>query len=152
MTYLLLLLPLGLLLITLFLLMEMTIMLIPMLRHLFYFFRRSEWKQQKEITASILIDFPIGQERIFTGKYISHWEIGGFHWNQGFVCQLDIPMAGGWDWLVQALNYPTTREKYAGEFDLSFRGKILEAGHFGHMGMCSYRIEVIEILTATHLT
>jgi hypothetical protein len=152
MIYLLLLVLLGLLLITLFLLMEMTLLLIFMLRSLVYFFRRSEWEPQKEITAAILIDFPIGQERIFTGKYISHWEIGGFNWDQGFACQLEIPMAGGWDWRWQGLNYPQTREELTGEFDLSFRGKILEEGHFGHMGMCSYRIEVIEILIANHLT
>jgi hypothetical protein len=145
MIYLFLLVPLGLLCITLVLLAGMTLDIV-------YFFSRSEGKQQQTITASILRDFPIGQERIFTGRYISHWEIGGFHWDKGFVCQLEMPLAGGWDWLWQALNYPQTRAECAGEFDFSFRGKILEEGHVGHMGMCSYRIEVIEILTATHLT
>jgi hypothetical protein len=99
----------------------------------------------------ILDKFPLGEERIFTGKYISHWEIATFELMSSVNCQLDIPLEGGWDWLVVALGNPTTREEYSGTFDLSFRGKIVEKGIFGHMGICTYRIEVIEILSATQI-
>jgi hypothetical protein len=100
----------------------------------------------------IQAEFPIGIERIFTGTYISHWEVARFELMSSVNCQLDIPFAGGWDWLVESLENPTTRSGYSGTFDLSFRGKMLEKGFFGHMGICDYRIEVIEILSATRLT
>jgi hypothetical protein len=91
--------------------------------------------------------FPIAAERIFTGKYISHWEIPRFELMSSVNCQLDIPFEGGWDWLVEGLNHPMTRSEYAGTFNLSFRGKMLERGCFGYMCSCSHRIEVIEILS-----
>jgi hypothetical protein len=114
---------------------------------------RGTWWQENVSAEDDGIDrkFPIGEERIFIGKYISHWEIARFEM-LSINFQLDIPSEGGWDWLIQALGNPTTRSGYSGTFDLKFRGKIVEKGCFGHMGICAYRIEVIEILSATLLT
>jgi hypothetical protein len=110
------------------------------------------WLQKNVVVDDLIQDrFPLGEERIFTGKYISHWEIARFELMSSVNCQLDIPLEGGWDWLVAALGNPTTRAEYSGTFDLSFRGKIIEKGSFGHMGTCTYRIEVIEILSATQI-
>jgi hypothetical protein len=108
---------------------------------------RGTWWQDNVSVAEDLTQekFPIGAERIFSGVYMSHWEIPHFRL-MSVNCQLDIPFEGGWNWLTEALGSPTTRDGYSGKFDLEFRGKIIEKGHFGHMGMCSYRIEVIEIL------
>jgi hypothetical protein len=109
------------------------------------------WQKNVSVVAELDSDkFPIGTERIFTGKYISHWEIARFE-IMSVNCQLDIPTEGGWDWLIEALGNPTTRDGYAGTFNLKFRGKLVEKGCFGHMGMCSYLIEVIEILSVEQL-
>jgi hypothetical protein len=110
------------------------------------------WKKNVGVVEDLIQDrFPLGEERIFTGKYISHWEIARFELMSAVNCQLDIPLEGGWDWLVEVLGNPTTRAEYSGTFDLSFRGKIVEKGSFGHRGICAYRIEVIEILSATQI-
>jgi hypothetical protein len=113
---------------------------------------RGTWWQDNVSVAEDLMQekFPIGAERIFSGVYISHWEIPRFRL-MSVDCQLDIPFEGGWDWLTEALGNPTTRDGCSGKFDLKFRGKIIEQGHFGHMGMCSYRIEAIEILAVDRL-
>jgi hypothetical protein len=106
---------------------------------------------QKYVSVAEELDpnkFPIDEERIFSGAYISHWEIPCFRL-MSVDCQLDIPFEGGWDWLVEALDYPTTRDGHTGTFNLKFRGKLVEKGCFGHMGMCHYRIEVLEILSVS---
>jgi hypothetical protein len=106
------------------------------------------WDNNVTVVEDLIQDkFPIAAERIFTGKYISHWEIPRFELMSSVNCQLDIPFEGGWDWLVEGLNNPTTRSDYSGTFNISFRGKMLESGCFGHMCTCSHRIEVIEILS-----
>jgi hypothetical protein len=127
-----------------------------------YLLKRTNWKKSNALEEYIQNEFPIGNEFIFVGRYISHWEMGGFEWfldehlsrewNTRIMCELDIPFEGGWDWRKESLGHPTTREGWYGRFDLTFRGKIVEQGYFGHMGMCTYRIEVIEILSAKQLT
>jgi hypothetical protein len=118
------------------------------------------------LEESIQREFPIGKECVFTGKYVSHWEIARFVWfidglipsnwenpfNSGLNCELVIPFEGGWSWRVEALSNPSTREGWSGIFDLTFRGKILEKGCFGHIGICSYRVEVVEILAVKKLS
>ena len=105
------------------------------------------WQNNVSVAQDLILEkFPIGQELIFEGKYISHWEIPRFEL-MSVHCQLDIPFEGGWDWLLTALGNPSIRADYSGTFDLSFRGKVVEKGRFGHMGLCTYRIEVIEILS-----
>jgi hypothetical protein len=123
--------------------------------------KRTDWKKSKAFEEYIQNEFPVGKECIFVGKYISHWEIGGFEWfldeqpsrewDKRVMCELDIPFEGGWDWRKEFLGNPKTREEWYGTFDLTFRGKIVGQGLFGHMGMCSYRIEVIEILSVKPL-
>jgi hypothetical protein len=109
------------------------------------------WQKNVSVVEELDRDeFPIGAERIFIGKYISHWEIARFE-IMSANCQLDIPFEGGWDWLIEALGNPATRDGYTGTFNLEFRGKLVEKGCFGHMGICSYRIEVIEILSVDRL-
>jgi hypothetical protein len=118
-------------------------------------FNRTESNQCKTLEAFIQNEFPIGKECIFTGQYRSHWELAHFAWSiDGLTlsCKLDIPYEGGWDWRTEGLGYPSTREAQSGVFDLKFRGKILETGFFGHMGLCSHRIEVIEILSVALTT
>ena len=108
---------------------------------------------QKNVSVAAELDpneFPIGVERIFVGKYFSHWEVASFK-IMSVNCQLEIPFAGGWHWLIAALENPITREDYTGTFNLQFRGKLVEKGCFGHMGICSYRVEVIEILRVERL-
>ena len=113
--------------------------------------RGTWWQDNVSIAQDLTLEkFPIGAERIFTGKYISHWEIPRFEM-MSVNFQLDIPIAGGWDWLTAALGNPITREDCTGTFEIEFKGKIIEQGYFGHMGMCSYRIEVIEILRVERL-
>ncbi len=113
--------------------------------------RGTWWQDNVSVAKDLTLEqFPIGEERIFSGVYISHWEIPRFEM-MSVNCQLDIPFEGGWDWLTEALENPTTREDYSGKFDLKFRGRIIDRGAFGHMGMCHYRIEVIEILAVKHL-
>ena len=110
------------------------------------------WEKNVTVVEDLIQDkFPIGQEWIFKGKYISHWEIPSFEL-MSVHCQLDIPFEGGWDWLLTALGNPSIRADYSGTFDLSFRGKIVEKGSFGHMGLCTYRIEVIEILSVARFS
>ena len=114
--------------------------------------RGTWWQDNVSVAQDLTLEkFPIDAERIFTGKYISHWEISRFEM-MSVNFQLDIPFEDGWDWLTEALENLTTREGYSGEFALKFRGKLVEKGHFGHMGICSYRIEVIEILSVKRLT
>jgi hypothetical protein len=156
-------------LITLFLLFCLFFIIQDMLLNfsdIIYVLSGESWRQHKAVEESIQNIFPVGTEYIFTGKYTSHWEVARFEWlnhgiqlNQGrashswdttFWCELDIPCEGGWDWCQEALRYPTTREGWSGTFDLTFRGKILERGCFGHMGICSYRIEVMEILSVSY--
>ncbi|WP_310482709.1 hypothetical protein [Chamaesiphon sp. VAR_48_metabat_403] len=109
------------------------------------------WQDNVSVAQDLILEqFSLGEERIFSGVYISHWEIPRFRL-MSVDCQLDIPFEGGWDWLTEALENPTTRDDCSGKFDLEFRGMIIEKGHFGHIGMCSYRIEVIEILTVDRL-
>jgi hypothetical protein len=118
-------------------------------------FNRNASNQIEATEASILNEFPIGKECIFVGQYISHWELAHFAWSVHMLtinCELDIPYEGGWNWRIEGLGYPSTREAMSGVFDLKFRGKILETGFFGHMGLCSYRIEVIEILSVALTT
>jgi hypothetical protein len=111
--------------------------------------RGTWWQDNVSVAKDLILEqFPIGSEQIFTGVYISHWEIPRFEMML-VNCQLDIPFEGGWDWLTEALENPTTRDGYAGTFNLEFRGKIIEKGTFGHMGMCRYRIEVLEILSVS---
>ncbi len=109
------------------------------------------WQKNVSVAAELDPDeFPIGAERIFRGKYLSHWEVARFE-IMSVNCQLDIPYEGGWGWLIEALGNPTTRDGHTGTFNLKFRGKLVEKGYFGHMGVCSYRIEVIEILAVDRL-
>lgn len=147
-------LPLVLLIILIFTIQQ----IIALIRDLISILSRSGYRQSNSLAESIQNEFPIGEEFVFVGTYISHWEIGRFIWDKdqsgalsqsdaGISCELDIPFEQGWDWLMAALGYPTTREGLAGKFYIRFRGKILEKGCFGHMGMCAYRIEVIEMLT-----
>jgi hypothetical protein len=111
--------------------------------------RGTWWQDNVSVAKDLILEqFPIGKERIFLGVYISHWEIPHFRL-MSVNCQLDILFAGGWDWLIEALDNPTTREDYSGKFDIEFRGKIVDRGTFGHMGMCHYRIEVLEILSVS---
>jgi hypothetical protein len=111
--------------------------------------RGTWWQDNISVAKDLTLEqFPIGAERIFSGVYIYHWEIPCFRL-MSVDCQLDIPFEGGWDWLTEALGNPTTRDGYLGQFDLKFRGKIIDRGAFGHMGMCSYRIEVLEILSVS---
>jgi hypothetical protein len=124
--------------------------------------KRTKDKKSEALEAYIQNEFPVGKECVFVGQYISHWEMGGFNWvldeqslrewNVTIMCELDILFDGGWDWLKEGLGYPATREDLSGKFDLAFRGKIIERGFFGHMGLCSHRIEVIEILSVKKLT
>lgn len=109
------------------------------------------WQKNISIDRDLTLEkFPIGEEHIFSGIYPSHWEIPRFRL-MSIDCQLDIPIEGGWNWLVAGLENPTTRDGYSGTFNLEFRGKIVERGAFGHMGICCYRIEVIEILSVKQL-
>ncbi|WP_295613783.1 hypothetical protein [Chamaesiphon sp. GL140_3_metabinner_50] len=111
--------------------------------------RGTWWQDNVSVAKNLTIEtFSIGSERTFIGKYISHWEIPRFEM-MSVNFQLDIPFEGGWDWLTEALGNPTTRDGYSGKFDLEFRGKIVEQGAFGHMGICSYRIEVLEVLSVS---
>jgi hypothetical protein len=124
--------------------------MISIFRDIVSLFNRNESNRMKAIEESIQNEFPIGRECIFAGQYISHWELAHFAWSvhkRTLRCELDIPYKGGWDWRKEGLGYPSTREELLGVFDLKFRGKILEIGCFGHMGLCTYRIEVIEILS-----
>jgi hypothetical protein len=129
--------------------------MISIFRDIVSLFKRNESNRIEAIEESIQNEFPIGKECIFTGQYISHWELAHFAWSVQTLmlnCELDIPYEGGWNWRIEGLGYPATREALSGVFDLKFRGKILETGFFGHMGLCSYRIEVIEILSVALTT
>ena len=107
------------------------------------------WQENVSVAKDLTLEeFPIGEERIFLGVYVSHWEIPRFEM-MSVNCELDILFEGGWDWLTEALGNPTTRDGYSGKFDLKFRGMIIDRGAFGHMGMCHYRIEVLEILSVS---
>jgi hypothetical protein len=102
-------------------------------------------------------EFPIGEEAIFKGCYVSHWEIPAFTWDKdgdiwnrdNLQCQLIISYEGGWDWLVDTFDRDTFRGGFE-TFEIEFRGKIIEKGSFGHMGGCRYIIEVLEMLSARH--
>jgi hypothetical protein len=134
-----------------FVLVSMTIDLVKIL-NISAIFNGTWWEKNVTTIEDLTLEkFPLGEERIFTGKYISHWEIARFQIVSA-NCQLDMPDACGWDWLVVALGNPTTRAEYSGTFDLEFRGKIVERGQFGHKGMCTYRIEVMEMLSVKQLT
>jgi hypothetical protein len=137
--------------------------IIALIRDLISILSRSGYRQSNSLAESIQNEFPIGEEFVFVGTYISHWEIGRFIWDKdqsvalsqsdaGISCELHISFEQGWDWLVAALGYPMTREARAGKFHIRFRGKILEKGCFGHMGICTYRIKVIEMLTVELLS
>jgi hypothetical protein len=137
--------------------------IIALIRDLIAILSRTGYRQGDLLAESIQNEFPIEEEFVFVGTYVSHWEIGRFIWDKdqsvalgqsdsGIGCELHIPCESGWDWLTVALGYPTTREGLAGKFHIRFRGKILEKGCFGHMGICAYRIEVIEMLTVELLS
>jgi hypothetical protein len=152
------------LLLVLLIILSFTIQqIIALIRDLIAILSRTGYRHSDSLAESIQNEFPIGEEFVFVGTYVSHWEIGRFIWDKdqsgalsqsdaGISCELHIPFEPGWDWLVAALGYPTTREGRAGKFHIRFRGKILEKGCFGHMGICAYRIEVIEMLTVKLLS
>ena len=114
------------------------------------------WGRHVEVKteAAVAKEFPIGKEAIFTGRYVSHWEVPSFEWHkdgkvrigQNLRCELIIRYEGGWDWLLEALG-PDDSFDFGPVFDLEFRGKITGKGFFGHMGGNQYEIEVLEMLS-----
>ena len=64
------------------------------------------------------------------------------------MCELEICFDGGWDWLDIDPNKRSNGET----FSLTFRGKVKEKGGFGHKEICTYLIEVTEIISAKRLT
>ncbi len=119
-----------------------------------------EWDnyfRKRPLEEAVEKEFPIGEEAIFKGCYVSHWEIPAFTWDKdgdiwnrdNLQCQLIISYEGGWDWLVDTFDRDTFRGGFE-TFEIEFRGKIIEKGRFGHMGLCRYRVEVLEMLSARH--
>jgi hypothetical protein len=62
--------------------------------------RGTWWQDNVSVAKDLTLEkFPIGSEHIFTGKYISHWEIHRFE-IMSVNCQLDIPFIVSWTKLV----------------------------------------------------
>lgn len=90
--------------------------------------------------------YPVGKPADFDGTFIVHWEVSRFDWNargrqpkwgEGLFCQLEWPNGIPQQFIVNDRGRGNA-------FHLQFRGRVLEYGHFGHKGMCSYRVMVEE--------
>ena len=111
---------------------------------------------RRRLEESIEAEYPIGKEAVFTGHYLSHWEVARFDWykdgvawrgwNIDLMCELVIPDPDGWKWLTDVVGENPGFDSSA-EFEMTFRGKIIEKGRFGHKGICRYRVEVWEMLS-----
>jgi hypothetical protein len=118
------------------------------------------YKTLKKIRERSLEDaaearFPLGAEAIFRGRYLVHWDTPSFTWDRdgniwnhrNLRCELVIPYEGGWKWMKEGLGPHWARNGFQ-IFEIEFRGKIIEKGSFGNRGICRYRIEVMEMLSA----
>jgi len=130
---------------------------------LLYLWMRLDWYfRERPVEEAIAAEFPIGQEAIFRGRYTSHWEMAHFSWHKdGKVppdwrrdvlrCELIIPDENGWSWITDDREADPLKGDLFLEwryYDLEFRGKIIEKGSFGHKGLCKYKIEIVEMLSA----
>jgi hypothetical protein len=102
----------------------------------------------------------LGSEIIFEGVYVSHWQVPRFQLQAvehngvqknatgNCWCALTLPEHIPPPWFHSS-NYMRplgwTRME-AIPFQMRFRGRALESGHFGYQGWCRWRIEVTEIL------
>jgi len=109
----------------------------------------------RPMAEAIEREFPMGEEAIFTGCYVSNQEIAIFTWDKSgavwnkdhLKCELVFPHEDSGNWLTEVPDPDPVRSGFK-TFEVEFRGKIIEKGRFGHVGMCRYRIEVLEILSA----
>lgn len=120
-------------------------------------FRRERERKQRQLEVEAR--YPVGEALIFRGTYIYHWEIERFEWLpegeeppvgwSDYKCKLEIPFEGGWTWMQEVMEeHGGSARAASGEsFDIEFLGRILEIGHFGHLGICRYRIEMLELLS-----
>ena len=93
-------------------------------------------------------NFPVGETATFSGQLIVHWEVGRFDWaargklpgiGQGLSCELD--------WGDTEVPVSTDVGRGRGKaYNLEFRGRVLEKGKYGHLGMCDYRVAVDEVI------
>jgi len=108
----------------------------------------------RPMAEAIEKEFPIGEEAIFTGCYVSNqeiqvftWDKSGAVWNKDHLkCELIFPYEDSGNWLTEVPDPDPVRSGFK-TFEVEFRGKIIEKGRFGHVGMCRYRIEVLEMLS-----
>ena len=126
-----------------------------------FFWTRLDWYfRERPLEEAIAAEFPIGQEAIFTGRYTSHWEMAHFTWHKGgkvpsdwgrnaLRCELVILYENGWAWIADDYEVDPPQDEFLEwrDYDLEFRGKILDKGLFGHMGVSKYKIEVLEMLS-----
>ena len=100
------------------------------------------------------MSFRDGEERRFDGEYVAHWEVSRFETVDGTRlfgllnrverCQLET--GEGVESIVDRLfggKMPEDwRHSPGARFAVTFDGKVLERGRFGHRGWCRWRLLV----------
>ena len=105
----------------------------------------------------------LGEERRFDGIYFAHWEVSRFEvvcgrWFFGLYekterCQWEA--ADGVESPIDKLfdGEPPTNWRHSGgaRFSMSFDGRVVETGHFGHRGWCRWRLLILRWLSVERL-
>jgi hypothetical protein len=93
---------------------------------------------------------PLGEIREFEGVYVAHWEVARFviQTGRGF---LGRPRFEKWQ-----ARFPTTfvfpdadahdRHSRGRTYRMRVRGRLGPKGQFGHRGICTRQLEVLEVL------
>jgi hypothetical protein len=109
------------------------------------------------------VSLSVGEERQFDGTYVAHWEVSRFEIVTGRrffglletteCCRLET--AEGIEPLEAVLfggQIPENWRRSGGaRFAMSFEGRVLERGDFGHMGWCRWRVLVLRWLNVERL-
>lgn len=106
------------------------------------------------------MELHVGLEGVFEGVYQLHWEVTDFQVktvehdgiteNPTGWCTSELVLSEGmkepWFERWNGELPPNWRQRDAMWFNMRFVGRVIEQGHFGHMGTCRWRIEVHELL------
>ena len=101
----------------------------------------------------------LNKETEFSGVYVAHWEVPRFEWDTGrrlwfglkdekVNCQLEFP-EGMPDPFLETIGgqLPANWRSHPGlRWHVRLRGALIEKGHFGHRGWCSFRLKVSKVL------